>query len=595
MGCAAEAVCPVLQAIVGERVTDSGPSDILTDIIRKEEERILSSLPGERRWGILELVRAIDHYFVHILGLDERGREEEIQSERWDLFRYGQSKAISLFTDRSSISPGPSLTRSTPIHQQWADAVIQSCGRLGICEMLLSLHRYDLVELSMPFPRAIHATVSLGEVGVEAVEADELRVFHDLATEMDQSMRDHNKAIAPYIMALMSPLVSPWKEHFIQYDTNPDIDHFFRGQGLLWARSHYEPGQDAFPPRATFGGLPFKLYKEAVVDVVAWVLKHITFSNLLLSKQAHLDIRNVLTVTTDEARLLTYLSAALAITRREARQVLDTLKLTPENIHAHTSEPAVNIAPFLKINSSTVVFSVAGTLSSPFDFMLAELYRRYRKDWDHAVNEREEHFRKELYDLFPTRRFAKAAKPVILKNEGTVATDIDAAVFDSTTGTLGLFQLKWQDPFGTSMRKRNSKKMNFVYETNRWVSAVSSILLQNTNALDHLFGQGTDFTHDAKRIHLFVIGRHFSHFSGEALQDSRAAWGTWPQVLRIFKESTVDSDPITWLHKMLREQSPSLRTPVTLEAYEMRIGEYQIKYDPVTAHEDSRQDGKQSL
>ena len=85
----------------------------------------------------------------------------------------------------------------------------------------------------------------------------------------------------------------------------------------------------------------------------------------------------------------------------EARQVLDTLTLTPENIQAHTSEPAVNIAPFLTINSSTVVFSIAGTLSSPFDFMLAELHRRHRRDWDHAVNEREEYFRRELYGLIP--------------------------------------------------------------------------------------------------------------------------------------------------------------------------------------------------
>ena len=561
-------------------MTDSRPSEILTDIIHREEERILASLPGERRWGLLELVRAIDHYFVHILGLDERGREEEIQSERWDLFRYGQSKAISLFTDRSSISPGPSLTRSARAHQQWADAVIQGCGRLGMCEMLLNLHRYGLVELSMPCPKAIHATVSLGEVGIEAIEAEELRIFRGLAMEMDQQMRDHNMAIRPSIMALMSPLVSPWQSHFIQYETNPDIDYFFRSQGFLWARAHYEPGQDAFPPHVTFGDLSFKLYKQAVVEVVAWVLKHIAYSNLLLSKHAHLDIRNVLTVTTGEARLLSYISAVLAITESEARQVLDTLKLTPGNVQAHTSEPAVNIAPFLSVNSNTVVFSIAGTLSSPFDFMLAELNRRYRKDWDHAVNEREEGFRKELYDLFPAQRFVKTAKPLLLKNEGVVATDIDAAVFDRATGTLGLFQLKWQDPFGTSMRKRYSKMMNFHSETNRWVSAVSSFLLQNPNALDHLLGDGVLRTHDAKRIHLFVIGRHFSHFSGEAPRDSRAAWGMWPQVLRLFKESTVGSDPITWLHMMLQEQSPSLRAPTTVEEYEMQIGEYRIKYGP---------------
>ena len=564
-------------------MTGPRPSDILTDIMRREEERILASLPGERRWGLLELVRAIDHYIVHILSLDERGREEEIQSERWDLFRYGQSKAISLFTDRSSIAPGPSLTRSTQAHQQWADAVIGSCGQLGICEMLLNLHRYGLVELTMPCPRAIHATVRLGEVGVEAVEANEFRIFGDLAAEMDQQMREHSKAIAPTIKALMSPLVSPWCEHYIQYETTPEVDHFFRGQGLLWARAHYQPGQDAFASYATFGDLPFTLYRDAVVEVIAWVLKHLTYTNLLLSKHPHLDIRNLLTVTTGESQLLNYLSAALSITETEAQQVLDTLKSTPDSVQAQTSEPAVDIAPFLKINSSSVIFSIAGTLSSPFDFMLAELYRRYRKDWDRSVNEREESFRKELYDLFPTERFAKTPKPLVLKREGAFVTDIDAAVFDRATGALGLFQLKWQEPFGTSMRKRNSKMMNFLNESNRWVSSVSTFLLECPHVLDRRLGEGTVPNQDTKSIHLFVIGRHFSHFSGGASRDSRAAWGTWPQMLRLFKESTVGSDPITWLHKMLQEQSPTLRTPVNLEAYEMQIGEYRIRYDPVSA------------
>ena len=235
-------------------MTDSKPSDILTNIVRKEEERIFASLPGERRWGLLELVRAIDYYFVYVLGLDEKKREDEIDSERWDLYRHGQSKAVSLFVDQSSILPGPSLTRSTPVHQQWADAVIQSCGRLGICEAILTLHRYGLVELSMPSPTTIHATVSQRELGVEPFEANEFRIFHDLAKEIDQHIRDQLLAIRPGVMALMGPLVSPWEEHFIQYDTIPEIDSYFHGQGHLWARAHYERAQDAFPPQTTFGG-----------------------------------------------------------------------------------------------------------------------------------------------------------------------------------------------------------------------------------------------------------------------------------------------------------------------------------------------------
>ena len=354
----------------------------------------------------------------------------------------------------------------------------------------------------MPSPKAIHATVSLKEVGVEALEANEFSIFGEIAREMDQQVRNENRAVRPGVLELMSPLVSPWENHYIQYDTNPSIDQFFQDQGLLWARGHYEPGQDAFPPDATFGDLPFGLYRDAVVAVIGFALKHIAFTSILQTRHPHLDIRNLLTVTAAEPRLHGYLSAALGITEIEARQVLEALKLTPENIQAHASEPAVNIAPFLSINSDTVAVSIAGALSSPFDIMLAELFRRHRRDWDRAVDRREEDFRKELYDLFSDEKFAKAENPLKLRIEGNVATDIDAALLDKTTGTLGLFQLKWQDPFGTSMRKRNTKMKNFLAETDQWVSTVSSILRETPEVLNRQIGDRTVRVQDIKRIHL---------------------------------------------------------------------------------------------
>ena len=561
-------------------VTDLSPTEILTSIIRDEEKRLLGSLPGERRWGLLELVRAIDYYFVYVLGLDERKREKEIDSERWDLYRHGQSKAISLFVDQSSILSGASLTRSTPVHQQWADAVIQSCGRLAICEAILGLHRYGLVELSMSSPKTIHVKVGQRELGVEPLEANEHRIFADLAEEIDQPIRDQLLAIRPGIMSLMAPLVSPWEGHFIQYDTVPEVDSYFHGQGHLWARTHYQPGQDAFPPQTTFGGIPFEVYREGVVHVISWTLKHIAFCELLLSREPHLDWRNVLTITTSESQLQSDLSVALDVTEAEARQVLDTMRVMPQNVAAHTSEPVVDIAPFLNINSGGVIHSVAGMLGSPFDFMLSELNRRYPADWDRSVDQREEVFRNELNNLFPTERFVRAPRPLKLKDEGATATDIDAALFDASTGTLGLFQLKWQDPFGASMKKRESKMKNFLTETNRWVSTVSSALNHSPTALVSLIGERAARNFDKEGILLFVIGRHFSHFSGGVYRDPRAAWGTWPQMLRLIRESQMGDDPIAWLHKKLQEQSPSLKTPISVREYETQIGGYRVKYGP---------------
>jgi hypothetical protein len=92
--------------------------------------------------------------------------------------------------------------------------------------------------------------------------------------------------------------------------------------------------------------------------------------------------------------------------------------------------------------------------------MLHQLRRCYRSDWDFAVNGREQRFRDELYALLgkPSRRALDSN--INLKLGGKRVTDIDAAVWDTKTGTLGLFQLKWQDLFGNSMRQRSSRMKN---------------------------------------------------------------------------------------------------------------------------------------
>lgn len=95
----------------------------------------------------------------------------------------------------------------------------------------------------------------------------------------------------------------------------------------------------------------------------------------------------------------------------------------------------------------------------------------------------------------------------------------------------------------------------------------------------------------AANIRLFVLGRHFAHFSGDFKPDERAAWGLWPKVLRLVKEryELVDrsdvlqvsrssdnyADGIEWLFHALRNDSPTLkRLPID--------GEHEVKLGNVT-------------
>jgi hypothetical protein len=60
----------------------------------------------------------------------------------------------------------------------------------------------------------------------------------------------------------------------------------------------------------------------------------------------------------------------------------------------------------------------------------------------------------------------------------------------------------------------------------------------------------------ANEFRVFVIGRNASYFSGVGTLDSRAAWGNWYQLLRLFTENITLTNPLAELHTLMIETSP---------------------------------------
>jgi hypothetical protein len=149
-----------------------------------------------------------------------------------------------------------------------------------------------------------------------------------------------------------------------------------------------------------------------------------------------------------------FLTYVLDIDFDTAKHLLEILTLTYESKNVHCSA-GIFIAPaFIKVGQGRVLSPVWGCTSHPFLFMLNELKRKYRSDWDMAVNQRENIFRNDIYALFKESRFLKLDTNVKIKIGGLIVTDVDALIFDRATGIVGIFQLKWQDFFGNSMRER---------------------------------------------------------------------------------------------------------------------------------------------
>jgi len=153
--------------------------------------------------------------------------------------------------------------------------------------------------------------------------------------------------------------------------------------------------------------------------------------------------------------------------------------------------------------------------------------------------------------------------------------------------TLGLFQLKWQDPFRKSMKERFSRISNLFNKASEWVEKVE-YWLTNTepkNILDTLdikkYYKGEIYLNE---VHLFVLARNNINFTNVDGLDDRVAWGTWYQMIEsqaivksssdnIIRDAFVKLKTLSPKHRMKNEIIPEIPN------FETTFGKYRIYYD----------------
>ncbi|MBA2712883.1 MAG: hypothetical protein H0U55_04915 [Rubrobacteraceae bacterium] len=397
-----------------------------------------------------------------------------------------------------------------------------------------------------------------GRIGIEVAEREHFAWLKDLIIEKQEPELHHLTTRQAAIARAMAGFVRPWRDHYIAYETTPAIDSYFEDLGILHARTLL--GQDSFPGHALFGGHEFNLYRATAGILAGIALKHRNFCYALLNKQPEIEPRNIFAIPRPVEDMIQDFAFVLGVDGAMARQALETLTLTVDNKSHHcASSSAGYFAPLITVGREHVLLSTLGCLDSPFYFMLGELRRRYRADWDKATNLREEVFRRELYQLFPLPHMLEIQRSIMVRANGKTVTDIDALVFDRNAGVLGLFQLKWQDPFGGSLRQRASRKKNFFGGANGWVEGVDQWIRNRDLAeIGQALGMKRTDASRIRQVRLFVIGRNFSNFSGNDIPDERAAWGLWPQVLRLVHDKPGNPNPVDALFRALKEDAPAL-------------------------------------
>ena len=537
-------------------------SDFIRNAIISEERSIVADLSHHaRRLALLEICRAVDSLFF--------GAQSD--PKIIELYEEGANKALLLFMDESCSVPRTPMWPSNDNTFRWAHATIQRCGRLAICERFLEYERTGMGRFVDDGDHVWFETIPKYS-GVEAVEAASQQMIDEFVSEIQRPIKSVLDAIEPRVHRQMQQLVYVWSDHFIGYDGTPQIDAYFDQRGILAAQSML--GHDVFTDDADFGGLPFGFYRASIWTLIGWALKHIQFASLLHERHPNLHLQNLLTVTGDVEQLRCELSGALQVSAKDAAQALDLLELNRQNaervcINGHA------VPPLIRAASQQFIRPLAGFLMEPFQFMLRNMRIQFQSDWDRAVNDREQLFRSELFELFPQPWLVKIPTGIAIRRQSAKITDIDAIILDLRNGIAALFQLKWQDPFGHSMRERASRMKNFQREANSWVNSVSDFLQKSTNSeITQMLG----CTKSDKNIdcRLFVVGRYFAHFSGDTPPDDRAAWGLWPQVVGITKSHQNSENPLSDLYSAMVAGSP-YKKRISWSPQSVKIGGKEIR------------------
>jgi hypothetical protein len=328
--------------------------------------------------------------------------------------------------------------------------------------------------------------------------------------------------------------------------------------------------QLGYPPDAELGGCRVRDYRLLL--------------NALIERTHRQRESGVSTAPDSERALIQELAQTLHWSVEATTNALGGFTVDRETVRYHAAVPGIAFPPLIRTAPDRIICSWQGLTGEPLLFLARELRRRDANAYNNSAVLREDVFRGDLYAQFSDRRFVTSARRIMLRRAaGDARTDIDAAIFDRKSGTLALFELKSQDPFARSPAELQRQRDSVLYANRQIAGALDWIKRHGPDEILHRIDPASAKTFRAQKVYPFVLGRFLAHFNDGAPPDPRAAWGTWPQLLRLLAAQPIrgnESNPIASLFNRLRGDPPNIEIPTTLPARRLDLGDTALTVYP---------------
>lgn len=558
-------------------------STYLKEIVETETLKIKDTFSGPSYHAIQHILRRLD--FVMLFYSNVPNKTEQEVEELREFYNYGWAPALKPFyndLDINTFEPFPEMYKEA---MNWADGIIQFAGHIAFLNQLVEYEKADLIKLEIPKENEFSFSYVVDNAGLEYYDRKSRDFFRDMIVErmIDEKKKKDNLNEEEIKKKLREIIRNP-SGKYISYDATPEIDEHYKKKGHYYVLSLQ--GYDEFGEKDVFGGIEYWKYIDLIETIIGVAIMHTEACLELTKINPKVDLQNLLTYTYYKDKTIDIYKNHFRASQSEMEQIFSCITLNKENYDYYLEYPAASLPMYVQVSDNMLVRLISGCLGNPFELLNRELKRKFEKDYFEAVNKREERFRKELYHLFPFENVIKLPKGVDININGR-KTDIDAVIFDTKTMTLGLFQLKWQDPFRKSMRERFSRISNLFKTANKWVEKVE-YWLTNTEPNDILetlnlkkYFKGELYINE---VHIFVLSRNNMNFTNVDGLDDRVAWGTWYQMIEsqaivksssdnIIRDAYIKLKTLSPKNRMKNEKIPEIPN------FETRFGKYRIYYE----------------
>lgn len=391
--------------------------------------------------------------------------------------------------------------------------------------------------------------------------------------------------LRPDVNELMKPLIrvhdTPSGPLISHHSTEEVRDHFDAVATQLADDWRNESG---LHPEARIAGVSGEAITLVATLMISRHLAHIRYVQLAAAQYPEISVATNLTYVTSRKRyedeLLGYIESRCDFDLEEARAAFDAITLRA-NEAEKLDDLATPLVPLIvDVGNDMVVMPVASIFRNPFLTVvnLAEL--RNISARDAAQKPREGWMRSALYSIFGGNRYERVDGRTLASIDGTVITDIDAAVFDLTSGELALFELKWQNLQVSDIAQLSSRASNLSAKLRGWVKKVRRWREHiGTPGIAQALGLDTSIQ-KVSAIYLFAISQTAVRVGAfrQSLGVPELAVANWSQFARLKHDVGPIPNSIRTMHEALTAEYEALPEIVDLP-FTVRAGDKCILFE----------------